>query len=172
MLAYIYIFEFLFSLHIYLGAKLLDHMVVLDISRNCYTLFYSVCTSLHFHQQCTMYQGSLFSLWFNRSVVSDSATPWTIACQAALSMESQTHVLDIGRWILIHCITKEVLSLFFICISLMISNDKHLFMCLLSICISSLEKCLISSSAHFLIGFFVFLILSCMSCLYILDINP
>ena len=28
------------------------------------------------------------------------------------------------------------------------------------------------SSAHFLIGFFAFLILSCMSCLYILEINP
>ena len=27
-------------------------------------------------------------------------------------------------------------------------------------------------SAHFLIGLFVFLILGCMSCLYILEINP
>uniref|UniRef100_A0A8C0CZE9 Uncharacterized protein n=1 Tax=Balaenoptera musculus TaxID=9771 RepID=A0A8C0CZE9_BALMU len=29
-----------------------------------------------------------------------------------------------------------------------------------------------ASPAHFLIGLFVFLILSCMSCLYILEINP
>ena len=115
--------------------------------RNLQTVLHSRCTSLHSHQQCKRVR-SLFS----------TPSPAFIACRLLDSSHPDWHVMH--------------LIVVLICISLIISDVEHLFMCLLAICMSSLEKCVFSSLVHFLIGSFIFLELSCRSCLYIFKINP
>ena len=62
--------------------------------------------------------------------------------------------------------------LFLISVSLMTSDAECLFICLLAICTSSLEKHLFKSFAYFKIGLFALLLLSAKSSLCILDTSP
>lgn len=54
--------------------------------------------------------------------------------------------------------------------SLMMSDMQLIFISLLAICVSSLEKCQFKSFAHFLIRLFDFSLLHCRSSLFSLDI--
>lgn len=111
--------------------------------RKLHTVSHSDHTNLQLHQQCT---GVLFSPHLHQ------------------------HLLYLAFLLLALLIGVVIFHCSLICTSPIISDIEHLFMCLLAIYISSLEKCLLRSSGPFfkfncflgveLYEFFVFWILT------------
>ena len=110
---------------------------ILSFVRKLHTVLHNGCISLRFHQQCRRVPFPPYPL---------------------------QHLLFVDFLMMgIHTVVKWHLTIILICISPIISNVEHHFMFLLAICMI-LEKCLFTSSTHFITELFVFLILSCMTC--------
>ena len=125
---YLFKLMFSFSLDIYTEVEFLNHTIVR------FLVYGGIPLLQWLHQFIfpqTMYKGSLLSTF--------SPTFWFVVFYTIAILAG----------------VRQYLTVVLICISFMIKDSEHLFLCLLVICKSSLEKYRFRSSDHFLTRLFV-----------------
>ena len=133
---------------------------IFNFLRNPHIVLHSGCTNSHSHPHCRRAPFSPHPLQhllcvdiLMRAILTSMSGSFSVFCISLIISDGEGN----GTPLQYSCLENPM-------------DVEHLFMCLLTICISSLEEYLFRSSAHFLLSWF-FLILSYISCFICMVLN-